>query len=92
MPVSYTHLDVYKRQRLGNSNQIIAALLETRENIIQTSILSVLDCFRKNVLQEKFGIQAHTREDFLREAALAVCLLYDFDNSKNENENVKNRV
>ena len=67
--------------RSGNSNQIIAAILEVSENIVQDSIRSVLDCFIKHILQKHFGIQAHSREDFLRETALAASLLYDLGNS-----------
>ncbi|KAL1493831.1 hypothetical protein ABEB36_009517 [Hypothenemus hampei] len=63
--------------RSGNSNKLIAAILDVSETTVQHSIQSVLKCFREHVLPKYFGVQAHSKEFFLNETANAANLLYD---------------
>ena len=65
-PVSYTHLDVYKRQ-INDRYQVIVSLL-----LSQVEVISI-----KNELQKKVKVRVdkHQKEYVLREQ-LGVCLLY----------------
>ncbi|KAK7871248.1 hypothetical protein R5R35_007537 [Gryllus longicercus] len=48
----------------GNSDKLIAAIMDITEEVVRDSIQSVLKCFRDYVLPTYFGVEAHTRDFF----------------------------
>lgn len=63
--------------RSGNSDQLIAAILELTETVVRDSVKSVLNCFRTKVLPNMFGVDAYSREFLLQQMSEAAKLLFD---------------
>ncbi|EFN70468.1 hypothetical protein EAG_10826, partial [Camponotus floridanus] len=65
----------------GNSNALIAAVLEVTEKIVENSVQAILKCFREQVLPKNFGPTAHTRDFYLQQQAKTVELLYGIEDT-----------
>lgn len=66
--------------RSGNSNNIIAAIMEVNEKVVEDSIHSVLKSFKKDILPKYFGMEANSREVFMKETAPIAKQLHEIDN------------
>lgn len=66
--------------RSGNSNPIIAAVMQLEERIVSESIHAVLNCFEKEVLPKYFGVHCKDREFFISQTAPIAHLLHDITN------------
>ncbi|XP_051171004.1 uncharacterized protein LOC127287892 isoform X2 [Leptopilina boulardi] len=65
--------------RSGNSDALIAVILDIQEEIVRDSIHSALKCFREHVLPKYFGVDAKTREFYLSQTVEVVKMLHDLD-------------
>lgn len=61
----------------GNSNNLIAAILNITEKIVEYSIKSILGCFQKHILPSNFGVHVRSREFYEQEQSKAT-KLFDF--------------
>lgn len=72
--------------RSGNSNKLIAAIMEVNEHIVDDSIHAVVKCFREHVLPKYFGVGSRSREDFLQEASEAATLRWNIFTASEEHK------